>query len=304
MDRRHFLATTAAAAAVTTATAAPIVGPRRAAVPPPAPFRLKYAPHFGMFAHHAPDRLDQLQFAFDQGFRAWEDNGMAGRPVEEQQRLAAKMQQLGIEMGVFVAHAEFGAPTFASGKAEHRERVLADMKAAVEVGKRLQAKWCTVVPGTIDPRQEPGFQTANVVDLLRRCADVCAESGLVMVLEALNFRDHPNLFLTKIAQGFQICRAVAHPCCKLLDDLYHQQVQEGNLIPNLDRAWDEIAYFQIGDNPGRNEPGTGEIHYGNVFAHLHGKGYAGLLGMEHGNSRGDREGELAVIEAYRRADAP
>lgn len=302
MDRRHFLAT-AAAAAVTTAQAAPIAASPRDADQGQAPFRLKYAPHFGMFEHHAPDQLDQLQFAFDRGFRAWEDNGMAGRPVEQQERIAAKMQQLGIEMGVFVAHAEFRAPTFASGKAEHRDRVLADMKAAVEVGKRLHARWCTVVPGTFDPRQEPGFQTANVVDLLKRCADVCADSGLIMVLEALNFRDHPTLFLTKIAQGYQICRAVAHPCCKLLDDLYHQQVSEGNLIPNLDRAWDEIAYFQIGDNPGRNEPGTGEVNYRNVFGHLHAKGYSGLLGMEHGNSRGDRDGELAVIEAYRQADA-
>lgn len=302
MDRRHFLASTAAAA-VTTAAAVPIAAPLRATSRPPAPFRLKYAPHFGMFAHHAPDLLDQLQFAFDQGFRAWEDNGMAGRPVEEQERIAARMQQLGIEMGVFVAHADFRAPTFASGKAEHHERVLADLRAAVEVGKRVNAKWCTVVPGTVDARQEPGFQTANTIELLKRCADVCAESGLVMVLEPLNFRDHPNLLLTKVAQGYQICRAVAHPCCKLLDDLYHQQVQEGNLIPNLDRAWDEIAYFQIGDNPGRNEPGTGEVNYRNVFGHLHGKGYTGILGMEHGNSRGDRDGELAVIEAYRAADA-
>jgi hydroxypyruvate isomerase len=256
-----------------------------------------------MFRHHAPDLLDQLQFAADHGFRAWEDNELASRPVEEQERIARKLAQLGMAMGVFVAHADFRAPTFASGKAEHHDRVLADLRAAVEVGKRVGARWCTVVPGTVDPRQEPGYQTANAVELLRRCADLCAASGLVMVLEPLNFRDHPTLFLTKIAQGYQLCRAVDHPCCKLLDDLYHQQVQEGNLIPNLDRAWDEIAYFQIGDNPGRNEPGTGEIHYRNIFGHLHRKGYAGILGMEHGNSQGDRAGELAVIAAYRAADS-
>ena len=77
---------------------------------------------------------------------------------------------------------------------------------------------------------------------------------------------------------------------------------EGNLIPNLDAAWDEIAYFQIGDNPGRDEPTTGEINYGNVFRHIRDKGYQGVLGMEHGNSRPGREGELAVIEAYRSVD--
>lgn len=77
----------------------------------------------------------------------------------------------------------------------------------------------------------------------------------------------------------------------------------GNLIPNINTAWDEIAYFQAGDNPGRNEPGTGEINYRNVFRHIHGKGYTGIVGMEHGNSQRGREGERAVIDAYVAADA-
>ena len=78
--------------------------------------------------------------------------------------------------------------------------------------------------------------------------------------------------------------------------------QEGNLIPNMKMAWDEIAYFQIGDNPGRKEPTTGEINYKNVFKYIHAKGYKGILGMEHGNSKKGKEGELAVIEAYRISD--
>ena len=80
----------------------------------------------------------------------------------------------------------------------------------------------------------------------------------------------------------RICRAVGSPSCKILNDLYHQQITEGNLIPNIDAAWEEIAYFQIGDNPGRKEPTTGEINYLNIFRHLHAKGYTGILGMEHG----------------------
>ena len=74
------------------------------------------------------------------------------------------------------------------------------------------------------------------------------------------------------------------------------------LAPISDRAWDEIAYFQIGDNPGRNEPTTGEIGYKKVFAHIKAKGYTGILGMEHGLSRGDKAGEAALIEAYRSVD--
>jgi hydroxypyruvate isomerase len=125
-----------------------------------------------------------------------------------------------------------------------------------------------------------------------------------MVLEPLNpWTNHPGLFLTKIPQAFLLCRAVDHPCCKILDDLYHQQITEGQLIPNLDLAYSEIAYIQVGDNPGRNEPTTGEIHYQNVFRHLATKGYTGILGMEHGNSRPGVEGERAVIDAYRWCDA-
>jgi hydroxypyruvate isomerase len=125
-----------------------------------------------------------------------------------------------------------------------------------------------------------------------------------MVLEPLNtLRNHPGMFLTKVPQTYMICKAVASPSCKILFDMYHQQITEGNLIPNIDLAWDEVAYMQVGDNPGRNEPSTGEINYKNVFRHIHSKGFQGILGMEHGNSRRGEEGERAVIDAYRAADA-
>jgi len=109
--------------------------------------------------------------------------------------------------------------------------------------------------------------------------------------------------LTKIPQAYEICKAVGSPSCKILDDLYHQQITEGNLIPNMDAAWDEIAYFQIGDNPGRKEPTTGEINFMNVFKHIHEKGYRGILGMEHGNSISGKEGERSVIDSYRLVDS-
>jgi len=124
-----------------------------------------------------------------------------------------------------------------------------------------------------------------------------------MVLESLNhWTNHPGVFLSKIPQAYQICRAVGSPSCKILDDLYHQQITEGNLIPNMDMAWDEIAYFQVGDNPGRKEPTTGEINYKNIFKHIYNKGYEGVVGMEHGNNKPGKEGETAVIKAYRACD--
>lgn len=267
-------------------------------------FKLNYAPHFGMFRHLAgEDLIDQLKFIADQGFHALEDNGMMKRPVDVQEKIAAEMSRLGLQMGVFVAHAEFSEQTFVRPPAEVRDMLTGQIKAAIEVADRVNARWCTVVPGAYDPGMEWDYQTAHVIANLKYCAEKCEPAGLVMVLEPLNaWRNHPGLFLTGIPQAYQICRAVDSPSCKILDDLYHQQITEGNLIPNIDRAWDEIAYFQVGDNPGRKEPTTGEINYLNIFRHLYDKQYAGIIGMEHGNSREGAEGERAVIAAYRQVD--
>ena len=299
MNRRKFLASAAAATAA--------IGISNKIQPAQAAnhtFKLKYAPHFGMFKNHAPGgELDELKFMADEGFTALEDNGMPNKPVEKQEAIAKEMTRLGIEMGVFVAEADFGKKTFVSDKTEERERIVSVMKKAVEVAKRVNAKWCTVVPGQFDTRLEWDYQTANCIENLKHAAGVCEPHGLVMVLEPLNpWRDHPGLFLTKIPQAYQICRAVGSPSCKILDDLYHQQITEGNLTPNLDRAWDELAYFQIGDNPGRKEPTTGEINYRNIFKHIHAKGFAGIMGMEHGNSKPGKEGERALIDAYKWSD--
>lgn len=267
-------------------------------------FKLRYAPHDGMFRHSGGAHiLDQLRFMADQGFTAFEDNGMSGREPALQEKMGKLMAELGIAMGVFVAHKIYWKePNLASGKADKREEFLTDIRNAVEVAKRCNAKWMTVVPGHLDLRLNKDYQTAHVVESLKRAAEILEPHGLIMVLEPLNFRDHPGLFLTEVSQAYMICKAVASPSCKILYDLYHAQIQHGNLIPNIDLAWDETAYFQIGDNPGRNEPTTGEINYKNIFRHLHAKGYTGILGMEHGNAQPDKAGEMAVIDAYRTVD--
>lgn len=289
------------------AAAAGMISPTvfASSTPTAEPFKLKYAPHFGMFRHHAgDDPVDQLKFAADEGFRAWEDNGMRGRSVQDQERIGKAMADLGITMGVFVANdIDWTNPTLTTGKQDQVDRFVQNCKDSVAVAKRVNAKWMTVVPGTVQPRLEIGFQTAYVIDALRRGAEIFEKEGLVMVLEPLNFRDHPNLFLTKIPQAFTVCRAVNSAACKILFDMYHQQIHEGNLIPNIDLAWSETAYFQIGDNPGRNEPTTGEINYLNVFRHIHAKGFTGVMGMEHGNAKAGKEGERALIEAYRKSDS-
>lgn len=267
-------------------------------------FNLKYAPHLGMFEHHAgKDPIAQLHFMADQGFTAFEDNEMRNRPVDLQEKMASTMTSRGLEMGVFVAHKIYWKePNLASGDIEKRNEFLSDIRKAVDVSKRVNAKWMTVVPGHTDLSKSLGYQTANVVESLKQASAILEPHGLTMVLEPLNFRDHPGLFLTESPQAYEICRAVNSPSCKILFDIYHQQIQEGNLIPNMENCWDEIAYLQIGDNPGRKEPTTGEINYRNIFKFIHAKGFQGVLGMEHGNSRPDKAGEQAVIDAYKKVD--
>lgn len=310
MDRRKFLVTGIAAGA---ATVSGLVAQAQVQTPSivsasatggQPPFRLKYAPHLGLFDElGGKDPADQIKFMHDQGFRAFEDNGLPGRPKEVQDKIAAELQRLGMTMGVFVAHADFGNQTFVKNDAEIRKTLVNQMRAAVELAKRVNARWATVVLDQLDPNADWGYQTANAIDHLRACVEVCEPAGLVMVLEPLNKRDHPNLFLSGSAQAFSICRAVKSPSCKILFDIYHQQITEGNLIPNLDNSWDEIGYIQIGDNPGRKEPTTGEINYLNVFRHLHNRKYEGVLGMEHGKSKNGREGEEALLKAYREVDS-
>lgn len=265
---------------------------------------MNYAFHDGMFSAHAGnDFIDQIKFAHGQGFRSIEDNGMMGRTPEMQSRIGETLAKLGMQMGVFVitSNGWHWEKSLATGKQEFKDLIVKDCKQAVEVAKRTNAKWMTVVPGNFDRSLPMDIQTANVIDGLRRGSEILEKHGLVMVLEPLS--DNPDLFLRFSTQTYMICKAVNSSACKILFDMYHMQRNEGNIMNNIDHCWDEIGYFQIGDNPGRNEPTTGEMNYKNLFKHIHKKGFKGILGMEHGNSLPGKEGELALIKAYRDSDA-
>lgn len=266
------------------------------------PFNMNYAPHAGMFTNHAgKEFLDQIKYMHDQGFRSIEDNGMTSRPVADQEKIGSLLANLKMEMGVFVLNkGGNGANTLASGKPEFIDIFLKGCQQAVEVAQRCGGKLTTVVPGNFDRSLPIGIQTANVIEALRRGAEILEPHKIIMVLEPLS--DTPDLFLRHSDQTFLICKGVNSPSCKLLYDIYHMQRNEGNLIPSMEKTWNEIAYIQIGDNPGRKEPTTGEINYKNIFKYLHKKGYKGILGMEHGVAGAGKEGELALIKAYREVD--
>lgn len=268
-------------------------------------FSLAYAPHEGSFASRG-GLIEQIAFAADQGFRAWEDNEAAKRPVDEQERMARALAQRGMRMGVFVA----GMPKWSQSRPllggnddAEREGFLADIRNAVDVAKRLNATHMTVVPGFLDPRVPLDIQTARIIDVMRRAGDIMAPHKLTLVMEPLNTRtNHPGVYLQTIAQGYAVARGASSPAVKILADLYHEQIQSGNLIPVLETCWSEIAYLQFGDNPGRKEPGTGEINYATIVRWLRARRYTGVIGMEHGNSIAGRVGEDRLIAAYRNID--
>lgn len=272
-------------------------------VPSAKTFNLNYAPHDGMFANHAGKNfIDQIRFMHEQGFRSIEDNGLLKRPVDEQEKIGSELAKLGMTMGVFVVDGgDNWKVSLATGKSEFVDTFVKTCKACVEAAKRVNAKWMTVVPGYFERNLPMGIQTSNVIHALRKGAEVFEPHGLVMVLEPLS--DNPDLFLRFSDQTFMICKAVNSPACKILYDIYHMQKNEGHLIPHIEMCWDEIAYFQIGDNPGRKEPTTGEINYKNIFKYIYNKGYRGVMGMEHGNAQPGKEGELALIKAYRESDS-
>lgn len=267
-----------------------------------ATFKLDYAPHQGMFSATAGKNfLDEIQYMYDLGFRSIEDNGMPGRSVDEQKKVGELLAKLGMRMGVFVVpKGGNGANTLAAGKQEHVDIFLKGVKDSIEIAKRCNAKWITVVPGDYERRLPIGIQTANVIDALKRGSELLEPHGITMVLEPLS--DTPDLFLRFTDQTYEICKAVGSSSCKILYDAYHQQKNEGNLISLMNQCWSEIAYVQVGDNPGRKEPTTGEINYKNVFKWLHEKGYKGIVGMEHGMSKSGKEGETALVNAYREVD--
>ena len=120
-------------------------------------YKLNYAPHLGMFKNHAgSDPIDQLNFIADQGFTAFEDNNMRKRPISLQNEMASVMQKRNLMMGVFVAHEIYwNKPTLTSGEKKYVDKFLSEINNSVEVAKRVNAKWITVVPGFVDLRINP-----------------------------------------------------------------------------------------------------------------------------------------------------
>lgn len=305
-SRRSFLKNTITSASLLGIGGIPLTSFAREQATEKYNFNLSYAPHFGMFKESAgADLLAQLDFMAANGFRSFEDNGMMDRTPDLQKKIGERLAKHGMDMGVFVIDAGDNWKTsLTTGKKEFNDAFLKRCKEAVEVAKRVNGKYMTVVPGYFARELPLGIQTGHVIETYKRAAEIFEPHGLVMVMEPLS--DNPDLFLRYSDQSYMICKAVGSPSCKILFDIYHMQKNEGRLIQHINWAWDEIDYFQIGDEPGRKEPTTGEINYKNVFKHIYQKakesGRSFIFGMEHGNFGKGIEGEKALINAYKEVD--
>ncbi|MGJ8724904.1 MAG: TIM barrel protein [Roseibacillus sp.] len=265
------------------------------------PFKVLFAPgarHFGG-GKTLEGYLDAIKKAYDFGFRAWEDNWLVRRAAGEQEKIGELLREKKMTMGVSVVTTGGGA-RFYETSAEEEKNILADYSKAVELAKLVGHKWFTLVPGTRDVSQPREEQIKGCVELMQKCCDIFEEADLIAVVEPLSHdMAKKPVLLETFKEGFDFCKLVNRPSCKLLADYYHQQQVGGDLIKNTDECWEEIAYVQYGDVPGRKQPGTGEINYANVTKHLQKKGYTGVIGLEHGIEGTPED----LVKSYREIDA-
>ncbi|MDA1264437.1 MAG: sugar phosphate isomerase/epimerase [Planctomycetota bacterium] len=299
MDRRTFCTLTGGSVAALASGLS--FGATRAAEP----FKAKFAPHKNLLPTAPGDWLEQLQFAHDLGFRAWEENGLSGVKPEMQEKIAEFCKDKGIELGVAVITGGHGVK-FYDPTEEGAAKILKDMRAGVAMAKRTGQTNMTMIPGPRDdsaPREE---QIAKSVDMLKRCCDIVEEQGIILAMEPLSHgvSGGPPL-LRSFEDGHLLAKLVDRKSCKLLADFYHEgEIGNGKkLIENAEKCWDQVSYIQYGASPGRKEPGTGNLDYVALTKWLREKKFTGIIGMEHGCSKQGEEGLAALLAAYRRIDA-
>lgn len=289
----------------------------------PHTFNLTYAPHLGSFVNSAgEDSIDQINYMADLGFTALEDSGftmeglnfntkrfgigMCDQTPAMLAKIGETLAKRGMTMGTFVMTPTVWPPValLTSGKPEWRADFLAKCRRGLDAANRLNGKFVTVSVDCYDRSLPMAIQRANIIDALRMACDIFEPGGVTMLLEPLS--DHYELFLRLSTETYMLCRAVNRPSCKILFDTYHLQRNEGNLTYHIDLVWDEIGYFQLGDVPGRCEPGTGELNFRNLLKHIYHKARAEqkefIFGMEHLNALPGPEGEAALYNAYQEID--
>jgi hydroxypyruvate isomerase len=165
---------------------------------------------------------------------------------------------------------------------EHRPGFLKDVNAAIDWARKLEIPQVILMSGNAIPGRSRADQFASMVEGGKRAAELAGKSEVTLIIEPLNSRiDHKGYFLDTCVEGLRLVREVGHPRFRLLFDIYHEQVQTGNVIQTLTEAAPFTSVFHVADNPGRNDPGTGEINYPNVYRAIQKTGFAGYVAMEY-----------------------
>jgi len=181
---------------------------------------------------------------------------------------------------------------------ENHDDVVSEIKASCATAKKLGAKLVTVVAGDDQPGMSQEEMHGNVIVALKRVAPIAEDNDVTLILEPMNIRvDHAGHCLYGSAPAIRIVEAVGPTHVKINWDLYHLQITEGDLCGHLAEGIDHIGYVQLADHPGRNEPGTGEVHYNRVLQELDRLGYGGYVGLELTPLTSETEAAEAVARA-------
>jgi hydroxypyruvate isomerase len=236
--------------------------------------------------------LKRISASADLGFPAVECWSLEGKDLDA---IADKAAERNIEIAQFTA---WGFRPGLNDPKNHAQFVKAIEKSC-KVAKKLRCKLMTVVGGDDQPGMSQKQMHQHIVTGLKLAAPVAESHGVVMILEPMNIRvDHKGHSLYGSSPAIEICAEVDSPSVKLNWDLYHMQITEGDLCGRLREGWDQVGYLQLADHPGRNEPGTGEIHYNRVLKEAYDLGYRGFVGLE----CFPRENELVAAHRVAAAD--
>ena len=204
----------------------------------------------------------------------WSDQKIAGM-----KKLA---RSLHLGMDTIIATPSWKNRPVSMVKAEQRDNFLADVRSAITFAQKLEIPQIILMSGDEVPGRTHDEQYACLLESAKRAGDLAAKANLKLIVEPLNSKvNHKDFFLTTCVEGLKLIQQVDNPHVRLLFDIYHEQVQIGNVIRTLTGAAPSVAVFHIADNPGRNDPGTGEMNYSNIYKAVRDTGFGGYVTMEY-----------------------
>ncbi|MBI4557812.1 MAG: TIM barrel protein [Candidatus Hydrogenedentes bacterium] len=275
MTRRNFLTAASGTGLVAVASQASAAeSPETKSRSTGASARLRLSCPPSLFKGPIEERLEQIA---KWGFVGYETLW----PEGELPSIRKKADSLGLECSCIVGAGKI-APGGMVNPPDH-DQLVAMFKERIGVAKTLGCRRLVGLTGNERADASREEQTAAVIACLKRLAPIADENDVTLVVEALNpLVDHKGYFLTRSDQTMEILQAVNSPRVKMLFDIYHQQITEGNVIRNLTQNIDYIGHFHVADNPGRHEPGTGELNYANIFKAIAETKFEGFVAMEFG----------------------